>query len=256
MSNKMTLLEMTQNIMSALDSDDVNSINDTVESLQVAEVIKETFFEITAGLEVPEHNELLQLDGLADENKPNYLLIPNRVKKIKWIKYNTAGEGGTPNYRGMRYLDKEEFVEYVLPRWSHDENISYVEDFNGVKFPITNNKAPQYWTTFDDEHLVFDSYDLDVETTLHASRSMAFCWMIPRFIMSDDFIPDLDEDMFPLFLSEAKGTCFINLKQVSSAKAEQISRRQRVRMQNDQWRADQGKHAGPNYGRARKRSTR
>jgi hypothetical protein len=37
---KMTLLEMTQNILSAMNSDEVNSITDTVESLQVAEEIQ------------------------------------------------------------------------------------------------------------------------------------------------------------------------------------------------------------------------
>ena len=47
---KMTLLEMTQNILSAMDSDAVNSIGDTVESLQVADVIVETYYELFANV--------------------------------------------------------------------------------------------------------------------------------------------------------------------------------------------------------------
>ena len=41
---KLTLLDMTQNILSALDSDPVDSIDETVEAVQVAELIKEAYF--------------------------------------------------------------------------------------------------------------------------------------------------------------------------------------------------------------------
>ena len=37
---KRTLLEMTQDILSAIDADEVNSIDDTVEATQVATIIK------------------------------------------------------------------------------------------------------------------------------------------------------------------------------------------------------------------------
>ena len=40
---KMSLLEMTQDILSDMDSDEVNSINDSVESLQVLGIIKNTY---------------------------------------------------------------------------------------------------------------------------------------------------------------------------------------------------------------------
>jgi hypothetical protein len=39
---KMTLLEIVQDILSDMDSDEVNSINDSVESLQLAQMIKST----------------------------------------------------------------------------------------------------------------------------------------------------------------------------------------------------------------------
>ena len=57
--------------------------------------------------------------------------------------------------------------------------------------------------------------------------------------MEDDFVPPLDANLFPLLLAESKGVCFINLKQVSSSKEEQRARRQRIRMQRDQWRSKQ-----------------
>ena len=46
---KLTLLQMTQDIMSDMDSDDINSINDSVEALQVAQIIKTTYYNIIDG---------------------------------------------------------------------------------------------------------------------------------------------------------------------------------------------------------------
>jgi hypothetical protein len=51
---KMTLLEMVQNIASALETDEVSSISDTVESLEIAEEIKTTFYEQFNNILVPE----------------------------------------------------------------------------------------------------------------------------------------------------------------------------------------------------------
>ena len=41
---KMTLLDITQSILSAMDSDYANSIGDTVEAEQVATIVKETYY--------------------------------------------------------------------------------------------------------------------------------------------------------------------------------------------------------------------
>ncbi len=46
---KLTLLDMTQNILSALDSDPVDSIDETVEAVQVAELVKEAYDKMKKG---------------------------------------------------------------------------------------------------------------------------------------------------------------------------------------------------------------
>ena len=43
---KLTLLDMTQDILSDIDSDEVNSISDTPDSLQVAGIIKSSFYDM------------------------------------------------------------------------------------------------------------------------------------------------------------------------------------------------------------------
>ena len=51
---KLTLLEMVQDILSSMDSDEVNSITDSTEALQVARIIRDSYIEITDRLEAEE----------------------------------------------------------------------------------------------------------------------------------------------------------------------------------------------------------
>lgn len=218
---KMTLLEMTQNILSAMDSDEVNSIMDTVESLQVAEVVRETYYDLTATLSIPEKWGPIQLDSLADSSKPNYLRVPAEVSKIKWIKYNGAE------------------VHYMEP-----------EDFYARYTSIGTDRDPTHWTSLDDNELIFNSYNSLIDTTLQNSKTS--CWgMIDNvFAFEDNAVPNIDSNLFPLLLAEAKSSCFVNFKQVSNSKEEQRARRNLVRAQND-FSKKQTKRRLPDYGRRR-----
>lgn len=85
---KYTLLELTQNILSSLNSDEVNSIGDTVESRQVSELIRTVYFNIAARAKVPEHWELKQLTPSGDLALPVLMYRPNDINKIEWLKYD------------------------------------------------------------------------------------------------------------------------------------------------------------------------
>src|SRR5687768_11315686 len=108
--HKMTLLEMTQNILSAMNSDEVNSIADTVESQQVAEEIRHTFREVFSNRDIPEHEGLINLQSLGSTAAPNVLIIPDNVRNIKWLKYRNFRTNDTVNFLEPEYLDPEYFV--------------------------------------------------------------------------------------------------------------------------------------------------
>jgi len=55
---KLSLLDITQKILSSLDSDPVNSIDDTVESIQVADIVKESYYSLMAERDWPFLHEL------------------------------------------------------------------------------------------------------------------------------------------------------------------------------------------------------
>jgi hypothetical protein len=233
---KMTLLEMTQNILSALDSDEVNSISDTIEALQVAYVIKETFDEQFNNIEIPELRGLIKLDGLSDVLTPNYMKVPDAVKDFEWIKYRD--DRNNNKFKNVCYMTPEEFLEQQFQYSSSSGDTFLTTDpISGVQYYIKTNKAPDYYTSFDDKYLAFDSYDLDYENTLQSSKSAAFGTKEFSFPLEDTFIPPIDANLFPLLLAEAKSVCFINVKQTGSSKEEQRARRQRIRMQNDQYKS-------------------
>ncbi len=248
MSNigKMSLLAMTTNILSAMDSDEVNSINDTVEALQVAEVVRETFFDVFGNLELPVRSSLIQLEALNDVDRPNYLKIPDNVKSVTWIKYNYREDGDT-DWREVIWLDPETFIK----RQISVSDGTLITDLSGVVYPISTDENPRHYTSFDNTHLVFDSYNSSVDSTLQTSQSLTYGYVYPNFELEDNFVPELDANYFPILLAEAKSTCFVNFKQESNAKEEQKAKRGRMRVQNDLWKAHQRNYSGPDYGRCR-----
>lgn len=78
---------MTQNVLSRMSSDEVNSISDTPESLQVANIIKNKYFDIVSRVQLPEHEQLIQLDPSLDSTSPVLMYIPDGIADLKWLKY-------------------------------------------------------------------------------------------------------------------------------------------------------------------------
>lgn len=84
---KYTLLDMTQTILSSMSSDEVNSISDSPESLQVANIIKQKYFDIINRVPLPEHEQLIQLDPSLDADSPVLMFVPDGVAHLSWLKY-------------------------------------------------------------------------------------------------------------------------------------------------------------------------
>ena len=251
MSARMTLLELTQEILSALESDEVNSISDTVESLQVAGEVRTTYYELLTALKIPTNQKLMSLQALSDPAFPNYLKIPDNVQGIEWVKYKNVDD----QYIEIRYVSPEDFL-MLTTGYETSQPTTQVSDIleDTIQFKIVTNADPKYWTTFDNQYLVFDSLNLEIESSLQQSKCLVKAQVVPDFRLDDGFVPQLDIFLFPLLLAEAKKACFVNFKGISNANEERRARRQMVRSQNDLWRADQRRpyNRTPDYGRRRR----
>lgn len=252
---KRTLLDLTQNILSSLSSDEVNSIGDSAESLQVAEIIKTKYYDIISRVDLPEHDQLIQLDPSLDESSPVLMHVPDSVAEIKWVKYfnsnildtaQTTGHGintnivpsttttapPPPGYQYVTILPVQQFVDMTN---AFNPNIADVQSFvyqgNVSGFPGTytfyfkNDRQPSYCCILSNFNIVFDSYDATQDTTLQASKTMAWGRVIPSFRMEDSFTPDLDDEQVALLLNEAKSLAYFELKQATHPLAMQEVKR-------------------------------
>lgn len=253
----MTLLEITQNILSAMSSDEVNSISDTVESLQVAEEIRNTYYDMFATRDASRNKGLVNLEA-TDADTPHIMRIPDDVMAVEWVKYKNH-RADDLQFNDVQYLPPEEFVKRFveMPASSvgNSQEVTLLST-SPLVYPIANNKSPSYYTIFDqNRELVFDSFDVDYENFLTGSNAIAWGTISQEFLLEDDFVPPLPANLFPHLLAESKAACFINYKETSNPVEERRARRQLVRNQTvmDATTAQQrGWADAVNYGRHRR----
>lgn len=245
---KMTLLEIVQDILNDLNDDPVNSINDTVEAGQVAQIVKTTYFEMMSGDRFwPHLKEINQLTSFADSEKPTHMSFPDAVQRILYIKYDVQTEsGGKKLYTDIKYKEPEAFLEYLNDRDSTASNVKTVSD--NVDLLIRTDLQPSFWTSFDDETIIFDAHYSDLDSVLQDSKTQTGFIKEPSWSHVDAATPDLPANAFSFLLSEAKSTCFATLKQAANPKEEQRSRRQRIFLSQESWKTNGGIKR-PNYGR-------
>lgn len=254
---KYTLLTMVQDILSSMSSDEVNSISDTSESLQVATIIKQKYFDIINRVPLPEHEQPIQLLPSLDETSPVLMYVPDGVAEIKWLKYfdtnvldgvgnlqythdlnvdiidnGTTSIQAAPGYLYITILPNNQFIDMVNsfnPLEDGIETFTFKDvnnNYNGsYKFYYRNDRQPQYCTIISNYYVIFDSFDNTQDDTLQASKTMGMGRIIPHWQMVDTFIPNLADEQFQLLLNEAKALAFFELKQQPHQLASQEAQR-------------------------------
>lgn len=239
-----TLLEMVQSILSDMDSEGVNSISESVEAEQIASVIQDTFFNLVSARDIPEHRQLIKLTALSDTSKPTHFKYPDNIRQLSRIDYNVSTT--ETNFREIAFVEPMVFIDRMNQDTSKTTTVTDVK--GGTTLFIGNDTSPTYYTSFDDEHIVMNSYDAAVETTLQNNKTRAFGYIYPIFTLADDFQPDIDDTMLPYMLAEAKSTCFSLFKSGSDPKIEQSARRLKSFVQNDMYKTKRV-NKRPHYGK-------
>lgn len=266
---RLTLLDYVQTILSSMDSDEVNSIADNTEALQVANIVKQTYFNVISRTNLPEHKQLIQLEPSLSLIEPVVMVIPDGVGKVDWIKYFNSNVNDTPpttdphginvdivpstdtttipvpGYEYVRIIPVTKFIEITNsynPEESDVSQFQFADSSNGISgtytFYYKTDRQPRYCTVLSDYYVIFDSFDSSVDSTLQASKTMAYGEIIPFWKMEDTFIPNIDEETVPLLLNEAKSLAFYELKQSLHQKAEQEAKRGWSSVQRDKHKVD------------------
>ena len=241
---------MVQNILSDMDSEEVNSITDSNEAEQIAKVVENTYFSLIASRVIPEHAQIIKLTSFSSSARPTHFSFPSRVKNIEFLDYNVSKSVGGVEYERLTYLEPDQFFALSDGRDSLASNVKQVADVEADStLLIRNDVMPKYYTSFDDENVVLDAYMSTVDSILTSAKTRAYGTKYPTFnVSSDVFTPDIDDVMFPYFLAEAKSTAMSLFKTGTDPKIEQVARRQKVYVQNDKYKVNRGSPHN-NYGR-------
>lgn len=239
-----------------MDSDEVNSITDTTESLQVSHIVKTVYNDIQARLDLPEHYTLFELNASGDNTQPILMTRPSDVISIEWVQYNKVLTGDTdPLFQDVVFKPLNEFLaitDSLLVSDSTVESFDYTIGSDDITFIYRNDKAPNYYTTFDDLTMIFDSYDSAVDTTLQKTKTRCYGRKDQTWTMSNSYVPFLDRNASTLLLNEAKVLAFAELKQMGHDVARQWANRSWVKSQKDKRGIDINRSELdrlPNYGR-------
>lgn len=252
-----TLLDLTQEILSSLDSDEVNSISDTVESYQVAVLLRGVYYDLATDLGLLEHDTVFGLSASQDTTKPVIMTIPANVTRIDNITYdNRETADTTPNYQPVKFKPIDQFLEMMQGLRESDNDIG-VYTFEGDNEDVFSaiyrtDKFPEWFTSYNNSTILFDSYREDIENTLQQSKCLCYGSVYPVFELVDEHEPDLDPTQFSLLINRAKVRAFAELKQVQNAEAAGEARRQKIIVQkrnNEMVPTGPAIYGVPRYGR-------
>lgn len=240
----LTLLTVVQDVLGEMNSDNVNSISDTVEAEQVAGIAKRVFENICDEFDLPEQVTRVQLDASGDPAKPTHMTVQGTIVSMGRIKYDVR-ESVTDalKYQDIMYVTPAEFLDRSLALTSTDDNVMAVTDETLSPLLIYTDRAPTVWTSFDESTIIFDAYDSDVDTTLQTSKTVAMGRVRPTFVVENGYKIPLSNQIRSLYLNEVMSRAFLVLRQQTHDKAEQAARRLRTRLQRNK-----SKTMPPQYG--------
>ena len=229
MAQRLTRLQIVQSVLNAMDSDYVTATTDTEEAQQVLQIAEEAYYEFLSRSDWSFLKDVRQLEASGSgtpTDTPTTLRIPDKIADIKNLKYNVTVTGDTnTTWRDLIYMEPQDFLQMSLSLKSGNSNVvSKNHVTTGVAMLFRNDKMPEYWTSFEDEYVVFDSYLATEETYVVYTKSIVEGILLPDWASSDGAYPELPAQYFPAYLAFVKARCFALLKQTMAPHDERDSR--------------------------------
>jgi hypothetical protein len=185
---KLTKLKIVQMVLSAIDSDDVSSISDTVESEQVAVLVDTIYDDLNGEFPWPH----LRTEGVLEVTTTAHVMrLPQSVLTINNIYYRKEP---------VTYLEPEEMTTLLFER---DTTLTNV-DSNGAY----NDRDPRYWTSYNDTDIVFDSYN----GSLVEALTYTDVYRTPTPMLNDNDYPDMPDRFHNIIFQGACADAMYSLK--------------------------------------------
>lgn len=232
-----TLLYTVQRVMEKLNLDPVNAISDSEDALLVSREAETTFYDMLTRGEWKQNLELLKVESVSDLNSPTVLRLPDNVSTIKSVRYDCTYPDKNKDIRVIEWRSPEEFLTKSYSLNTDMDNVQGCEVSGHTVF-VENNRMPLYYTSFDNEYLVFDAYVKDIEDTLNAAKTTCYGETTPSWLEEDTFVIPLQDNLYPLFLATLTSACSMYLNSEISQEDERRAARGISRIRREQARAE------------------
>ena len=234
---KRTILQLVQQLGEAIGSDEIDTLDETIEASEIATILEQTVTEITSRKRWEfTKDRVRQLDNRAgDSTQLNTLVIPSDVTRISCLRYRDTSNTSVTTFLDLLYMQPCEFIEYVQARDSSDANITAIPNDDGVLINVLTDNTPTRWTSFDEETITFDAYDASLGAGNLIVDSVIIADIVPVIDFTDPTATlKVPERMETLVYNEALSTCAIRLRQTVDPKAERVARRQHISLRENE----------------------
>lgn len=185
----------------------------------------------------------------ADVPQTTSMKLPPNVQSVSDLRYDVREDvDGLPNYKSITYQDPETFVSKQL-NLTEETNAEEITLPSGTVIKVRNDKGPQYWTTFDQKTIYFDSYDSSVDSSLQPTKTSCLGTQYSELVISDNTIIDLPRELYVFLEFQALELCFDLYGGGAPNKVRNMARKARVRCQRNRDKLRLASSTGPNYGR-------
>lgn len=226
---KRTILQLVQQLGEAIGSDEIDTLNETIEASEIATILEQTVTEIISRKRWEFlKDRVRQLDARAGgSTQLNTLVIPDDVTRINCVRYRDTNNTNVTTFLDVTYMQPCEFIQFVQARDSADTNITAIANDDGVLINVLTDNTPTRWTSFDEENITFDAYDASVGTGNLIADSVIIADIVPVIDYTDPTATlKVPERMESLIFNEALSYSNYRLRQTRDPKADLVAARQ------------------------------
>lgn len=185
-----TLLQIVQDMLSAIEAEGVTTVvsgSTTGDSLLCVNIANRTFEELITRAKWKHMKTYKPLVAGANLNE-----LKADTTDI-YIDGHNIWYGDTDEEQRVNYVDPETFVQRTIGRTSADADVTVIND---VK--VYNDRVPSFYTTFDDETLVFDAIPDGSGLVAGDSKALVYVEPAGRKGANAD-VYDLPKQIYPHF---------------------------------------------------------
>lgn len=226
-----TLLQMIQEVAASLNADEITTLDESIEAVDIKRVVLQALESISTRREWYWRQHKLRAGTIPSAGSLRVVMnLPSDCDTIEEIKYQSSADvSSLLSYKPLTYLFPEEFLALVASRNPTDPNVDTIATLPDSRpIYIYNNKAPQYYTQFAEGQIVCDSYNQDVDPTgIDAAKTMVLCTVNidTSGATLASWVPDIPTRFFPLWLAESIAAASVLLRQMDNGRAEREARR-------------------------------